>query len=238
MTSRHAVGDGSWRPAFAESHGLVANELDVTSAADRVARSTDWIVTSGSLFSDSGAGWTGDIDGRTPDPRSRTSTGSAVFRVVSHPHFLSCSVAFDLRLDSMTTTTRTQAQDYDGVHVFLRYQDPWNLYVVSVARRDGQVVVKRKQSSSATGGDDEADYVTLATAVGSFPLHTWRHVVVAVDDARSGPRLTLSVDGRTLLDVVDEGVGAGGPLREAGRIGLRGDNTEFHFRDVRVTPLT
>lgn len=232
-------GDGTWRPQFATSRELVANELDVSSSADRVARSPDWIVTSGSLFSDGGAGWTGPIDGRTPDATSRTSTGSAVFRVVSQPKFLSCVVEFDLRLDARTTTPRTPSRDYDGVHVFLRYQDPWHLYAVSVARRDGLVVVKRKEANGTPSGqDDNAGYVTLATATAPFPLHRWRHVAVTVSTVDTGVRITLAVDGRTLLDVVDEGLDGDRPLEDAGRIGLRGDNTEFHFRDLVVRPLT
>lgn len=238
--ARPASGDGTWRPRFAKSRALVANELDVSSSADRVARSPDWIVTSGSLFSDAGAGWTGPIDGRTPDARSQTSTDSAVFRIVSQPQFLSCVVTFDLRLDSRTTTPRTPARAYDGVHVFLRYRDAWNLYAVSVARRDGLVVVKRKESSKATpaGQGDNAGYVTLATATAPFPLHQWRHVTVGVSDVSNGVRISLAVDGRTLLDVVDQGLDGGTPLAGAGRIGIRGDNTEFHFRDFVVTPTT
>jgi hypothetical protein len=232
--------DGTWRPAFAASRALVANELDVSSSADRVARSPDWIVTSGSLFSDDGAGWTGLVDGRTPDPRSQTATGSAVFRVVSQPTFLSCVVELDLRLDDRTTTPRTPPRAYDGVHIFVRYRNPWNLYAVSVARRDGLVVVKRKESrgNAELGPDDNAGYVTLATATAPFPFHTWHHVAVGVSDVPGGVRLTLAVDGRTLLDVVDEGLDGGRPLVGPGRIGIRGDNTEFHFRDVVVTPVT
>ena len=237
---RTPPGDQTWRPAFSVARGLVANELDVSSAGDRVARSPDWIVTSGSLFSDGGAGWTGPIDGRTPDAASRSSTGSAVFRVVSQPMFQSCRVDFDLRIDSRTTTPRTPARDYDGVHVFLRYRDAWNLYAVSVARRDGLVVVKRKESTSTTppARDDSADYVTLATATAPFPFGRWRHVSVTVTNVDTGVRITLAVDGRTLLDVVDEGLDGGRPLVGPGRIGLRGDNTEFHFRDLVVTPVT
>jgi hypothetical protein len=233
-------GDGTWRPAFGASRELVANELDVSSAADRVARSPDWIVTSGSLFSDDGAGWTGRVDGRTPDPRSERATGSAVFRVVSQPQFQSCVVELDLRLDGRTSTRRTPPQAYDGVHIFVRYRNPWNLYVVSVARRDGLVVVKRKESRGnvANGREDEADYVTLATATAPFPMHTWHHVAVAVSDVVGGVHLTLTVDGRPLLDVVDEGLDGARPLVGPGRIGIRGDNTEFHFRDVVVTPVT
>ena len=232
--------DGVWRPVFAKTRGLVANELDVSSSANRVARSPDWIVTSGSLFSDDGAAWTGPIDGRSPDPVSRISTGSAVFRVVSRPTFLSCVVDFDLRLDSRTTTPRTPARAYDGVHVFLRYRDAWNLYVVSVARRDGSVVVKRKEAPPGVGGtaqDDGADYVTLASATAVFPLHEWHHVTVQVSDDPRGVRLQLAVDGRTLLDVIDEGVDGSRPLAAAGRVGLRGDNTEFHVRGLTVTPI-
>ncbi len=230
-------GDGVWQPSFAESRGLVANEVDGSTSADRVPRSPDWIVTSGSLFSDDGAGWTGRIDGRTPDPQSARATGSAVFRMVSQPTFRSCVVAFDLRLENRTATRRTPARDYDGVHVFVRYRDAGNLYAVSVARRDGAVVIKRKQapSSGDVAQDDTANYVTLASEAAPFPLQQWRHVEVAVSDVQGGVRIALSVNGRTLLDVVDQGVDGGQPLVGPGRIGVRGDNTEFRFRAVIVT---
>lgn len=232
------VDQHEWHAVFAAGRSLVANERDVSSHP--AARSPDWIVTSGSLFADAGDGWTGPIDGRTPDLHSLRSTGSAVFRVVTRRLFPACAVAFDLRLDLRTTTPRTPARAFDGVHVFLRYLDPWNLYVVSVARRDGLVVVKRKEmpaTSSDAALPEDAGYVTLASAYAPYPLHVWRHVVVTVADVGTGVRLTLTVDGRLLLDTVDHGSPAQPPLTHPGRVGLRGDNTGFHFRDLVVTPL-
>jgi hypothetical protein len=222
-----------WKPSFSKNDGLITNEL-AYSHPDRpgVRRDPDWIVTSGSLFSDHGTGWTGHIDGLTPDIASRESTGSAVFRVVSRrSDFENVKVAFDLDVADMTTTARTKAQAYDGVHVFLRYTSPQSLYAVSVDRRDETVAIKLKTRGGPSNG---GEYTTLAQTHFAFPERQWVHEEVSITNETGGVRITLVTNGKALLSILDTHRSSQEPILGAGRVGLRGDNTAFHFRDFTV----
>lgn len=227
-----ADGAPLWRPRFAEGRGLVSNEVAYQDARRPGARmSADWIVTSGSLFFDRGAGWTGAVDEASPDVRSARRTGSAVLRAVSRrDDFGDVSVRLRLAVDAMTATRRTGRNAYDGVHVFLRYASPDSLYVVSVCRRDGTAAVKRKWIGSAGG---TPRYTTLQRVPLSCP-YRWSAVRVDVRTTGDGVRLTLWTRSRRVLAVLDRGQGGGAPLTEPGRVGIRGDNTAFRFRDFAV----
>jgi hypothetical protein len=219
---------------FRDARALVTNELAHTHAdTPGVHVSKDWIVTSGSLFSDQGTGWTGPIDARTPDVDSRRSTNSAVLRAVTRRADLDdVVVSLDLDVAGLEVPPGTERHDYDGVHVMLRYTSPQNLYYVSVCRRDGTAVIKKKDLS--TPSDDEGTYVTLATAPFPCPMRTWTSTQVEVRTTPSGVRLTFWSDGRKVVSALDDGRNGSPPLRQPGRVGIRGDNAEFHFRDFTV----
>jgi hypothetical protein len=196
--------------------------------------SPEWIVTSGSLFSYDGAGWTGVPDGVAPDITSSNGTDSAVFRAVTRrADFTNVAVSFSLKISSLVTTQRTPADAFDGVHVFVRYKNPRYLYVVSVYRRDGIVAVKEKiPGGPANGGT----YFTLAQARYKIPLHNWVPVrVTIVTLADRAVRIQLILNGRQVLTMTDTGNRVS-PIM-AGRVGLRGDNCEFFFRNFTVTPI-
>ena len=77
-------------------------------------------------------------DRRGPDAASAQGTGSAVFRLVTHRRdFGNVAVSFSLRNDEVVSTMSTPPVAWDGVHVFLRYQNPDRLYSASANRRDG-----------------------------------------------------------------------------------------------------
>jgi hypothetical protein len=95
--------------------------------------SPDWQMTSGSLFAADGAGWSGIPDGTEADATSSNGNDSAVFRLNTNRFdFGDVAVSFDLRNDGLAATSRTPAQAYDGVHVWLRYQSQYQLYAVSM----------------------------------------------------------------------------------------------------------
>ena len=77
-----------------------------------------------------------------------------------------------LRVDRMLGGLRT-GQNWDG-YLFARYQSPVSLYVVSVARRDGSVVAKKKvPGNNANGGT----YIQLGPTVHfGLPLAVWHDV--------------------------------------------------------------
>lgn len=191
-----------------------------------------WTMTSGSLFRSAEAGWTGVPD----DGRASGSTGSAVFRMVSTEQaFGDVTVSLRLRVDRLVETDRTPAQDYDGAHIWLRYESDRQLYAVSVDRRDGVLVVKKK----CPGGDSNGGtYLDLADEVPDVPIPfgDWQNVTVSVRNQRDGSvEITGSRDGHEVT-AVDRGQGCPA-IRGAGGIGIRGDNSELRFDDITVRPV-
>lgn len=221
--------DGVFAPSFAGPDRLVSNERAYREPAGRgVAVSRDWTVTSGSLFARDGAGWTGVPDGGSPGPASANATGSAVFRAVSREHtFADVVVTTRVRVDRLVQTARTPARDWDGVHLFLRYRDANNLYTVDAHRRDGALTVKRKR-----GGD----YEILGEVDHPVPRGRWVDVHASARTTADGVRIALRIDRVPVLTVTDT---SGEAISGAGRVGIRGDNCEFSFRDYRAwTPQT
>lgn len=238
LTSDSKVPDArtpSFRATFGQGRNLVTNELAYATPNRRgVVSSPQWIVTSGSLFTDDGTGWTGRPDARLPDLHSAHTTDSAIFRAVSRRNdFQDVVATFDVDIAGLVTTPKTPAEGYDGVHVFLRYQDPQQLYVIDLYRRDGIINIKRKLPGGPANG---GTYRTLATATYEPPLRAWVREEARIENTPAGVRITLTTDGRTVLTALDD-AREGGPILSAGRVGLRGDNCAFHFRYFVATPL-
>lgn len=227
-------------PTFGKS-GLVTNEYAYFNPNSPLAKkSPDWIVTSGSLFAQDGAGWTGVPDRVAPGPTSATSTDSAVFRLRSRPNdFLNVSVSFELRINAWTHTSRTPAQAYDGVHVWLRYQSPVDLYFASVARRDGSVVIGKKlppDASKAGGGAAAAGGIYFHEVHRSghpLPLGQWQLVTVQIQSKDSGVVITMYVNHHQLAQLTDTQQ----TITKPGAVGIRGDNSEFEFKNFTVNAL-
>jgi hypothetical protein len=203
-----------------------------------------WVVTSGTLLARDGRLWSGRPDAGPPDP-ARGRTGSAVLRAIStRRDFEDVHVTVDMALNGLHTTPRTSSQPWDGVHLFLRYRNANELYVVDLARRDGTLAVKRKTAAAsasltspeatATGADlsDMRLYTTLATT--SLVIgEDWHRYDVTISDSADGVTLALAIDGHTLLRTVDPDATA---LRGPGGVGLRGDNADFQVRGFRIKP--
>jgi hypothetical protein len=221
---------------FGGPRRLLTNELAYWAPGRPGTRqSASWQVTSGSLFADHGSGWTGVPDDRRADPSSSRGTHSAVFRATSRrADFGAVSVQFELADQGVGSTGTTPPRGWDGVHVFLRFRGESLLYVASIDRRDDTVVVKKK---TAGGDANGGTYFTLGRAEHQVHHGVWRRIrATIVDDADGHVVIRLYEDGRLLLRVVDDGR-HGAPI-ERGRIGLRGDNCNFRFRDFIVTKLT
>ncbi|MEV7685508.1 hypothetical protein ACFW1F_14020 [Streptomyces bungoensis] len=226
-SGRHRAA-APFTPVFTGA-GLVTNEYAFRHPhAAGARRCRDWVVTSGSLFTVHGAGWTGVPDTGFTGPDSARSTDSAVFRLVSRRRdFGAVSVTTWVRLQSPVTTARTPAQDWDGAHVWLRYHSPQELYALSFRRRDGSVVIKRKVPARDAKAVDGGDYATLAEARHAFPYGGWHEVTASAVNQLAGVRLALTIDGRTVLSTVDRTPGS---LLLPGGVGIRADNTELLFR--------
>jgi hypothetical protein len=211
---------------FTGPDGLVAAEKHPPTAG------SPWVMTSGSLFRDADEGWTG----RPDDGHSEGDTGSAVFRMVSVQRgFADIDMTMRLRVDDLTETDRTPDQPFDGAHIWVRYKSDAQLYAVSVDRRDATMIIKKK---CAGGNDNGGAYFDLSSFVtdAPIPLGQWQHISVAVRDEPDGSvAISASRDGRR-VEAIDRGVGCS-PLSGLGGVGLRGDNAELRFDDIRVVAI-
>ena len=215
--------------------GLVTNEWAHynPSAADGI-HSPQWEMTSGSLFARDGNGWSGAIDSGTPDRLSRDATDSAVFRLVSTQAFDNYSVTFSYRLLRFTTTPRTPAHAWDGLHLWLRYQSAQKLYFASFDRRDGHVVIGKKvPGGSANGGRYE--HLSASPKVKLAP-HAWHNLHAAIETTGGTVTIRLLLDGKLVARAVDRD-GRDAPIIRPGRVGIRADNSEFEFRRFEVRTL-
>jgi 3-keto-disaccharide hydrolase len=214
--------------------GLVTNEWAHYNPAANGIRSPEWEMTSGSLFARDGFGWSGPIDSGTPDRLSRGATDSAVFRLVSRQAFDNYAVRFSFRTLGFTTTPRTPAHAWDGLHLWLRYQSAQKLYFASFARRDGHVVIGKKYpGGSANGGRYE--HLSTSPTVKLAP-HAWHHLHAAIETTGGTVTIRLLLDGKLVARAVDRD-GQDPPIVRPGRVGLRADNAEFEFRRFEVRTL-
>lgn len=188
-----------------------------------------WNVTSGSLFVRDGMGWTGPPDHESPTPDSSAATGSAVFRAFPRVETAGSSVV-SLRLLPIGFLDDSKPQDWDGVHVLTRVRSDFEFYSVSVLRRDGLVVIKRKVPGGPSNG---GTYVTLASAEVPITGGDWHDVRVDTIDVDGAVRIVLWLDGVAVLEATDAGQSAP-PITGPTRFGIRGDNLEFTIDDLEV----
>ena len=211
--------------SFTGPNGLIAAEKHPATVGSA------WVVTSGSLFRDDDEGWTG----RPDDGQSQGDTGSSVFRMISAQRgFADVHVTMRLRVDDLTETDRTPDQPFDGAHIWVRYESDQQLYAVSVDRRDATMIIKKK---CAGGNENGGTYFDLSSFVtdAPIPLGRWQQISVTVQDLSDGSvAISASRDGRS-VEAIDGGVGCP-PLRGGGGVGVRGDNAELRFDDIRVVP--
>jgi hypothetical protein len=232
------TGQLLFAPRFPTVNGLITNEFAYWSPADpRHVDSPVWELTSGSLFAYNGGGYTGVPDDRSTDALSRSSTGSAIFRLTTRAHsFGNVSVQTKLKVRRLLTTRSTPRVDWDGTHLFLRYKSQYQLYYASVARRDSKVVIKKKCPG---GSSNNGTYYPLTAEIPGHPIpfNAWQAVGATVRDNNDGSvTMVLYLDGKVAAKATDKGVGCA-PLTGSGAVGIRGDNAEFQFNDYRVTAL-
>ena len=230
-------GGHLFRDTFTAPDGLISNEYAYWNPthADAVV-SAGWEMNSGSLFNLSGAAWSGVPDGIGPNAGSTGATDSSVFRMMTkRADFGDVAVSFDLRNDGLVTTARTPAVDWDGIHLWLRYQAENSMYYASVNRRDGTVVLKKKVPGGPT--NDGTYYLLSKSVAHAVPYGTWQHVEATVKNEADGSvTVALYADGALLVSANDVGLG-GPPLRAPGKLGIRADNCNFRFDDFTVDAL-
>jgi hypothetical protein len=223
---------------FSQPNGLITNEFAFFNPNDRAAvRSPIWLVTSGSLFAHDGSAWTGVPDVGQTGPRSASATDSSVFRAVTQrADFQNVTVSFGLFVQRFLSAKSGPTPGWEGVHVFLRYQTPVSLYVVSVDRSDGVIVIKKKVPGGPAPSDG-GTYYTLASTPGRSVSGRWEQVRVSVvNSGTESVNIRLWMDGKLRLEATDNGIGNVAPITQPGRVGVRGDYTEFKFDHFTVSP--
>lgn len=206
---------------------LVTNEYAHWNPNDgsRVPDAT-WDVYSGSLWSTDGGGsnvksLTDPLDaGVAPLPDSSNANNSAVFRAVTHRRdFGDVAVEFEGWVDSFGSTQSTPAVAWDGLHLFLRYENQKGpLHYVSVNRRDGQVLVKKKTRGGSSNGGTYHQ-IGKSVEVEATGLTVYR---VECYGTPMGLQFHVFVNGEEVLSVVDQGAYGTAPIQ--GGVGIRSDN--------------
>ena len=99
-------------------------------------------------------------------------------------------------------------------------------------RRQGNIMIQKK-----CAGSDEYHILNQARPEGSAAsVGEWEKVGGSIKNQPDGSvKIALVRHGQTVLEATDDGVGCA-PYRTAGRVGIRGDYTNFNADDFLVVP--
>lgn len=220
---------------FASATTLVTNEYAYRHPADpKAIFSSIWEMTSGSLFLKDGKYWTGVPDNKAPNYNSTTGNNSVVFRATTKATYVDETTEFDFVLNNFTSTKSTPKVNWDGGHIFLRYQSEFNLYYASFARRDGNVVIKKKCDNHPNPDSNFGIYYDLST-YNKVPvvMGTVSHIKAQVQNVGAIVKIDLYKDSKLVASAVDTGIGCP-TFQTAGKTGVRGDNANFYYYNFSV----
>ena len=244
-------GDTSGAPLLADTfssangrNSLITNEWAFWNPRDELAvQSPVWNLSSGSLFSADGRGWSGRVDGTAPDRYSESSTGSYVFRLhTKRADFRSVRVEFSARVLSFWQgTDERPGVAWDGLALWPRYVDDTEVYRIYFLRRDGRIAISKKCHGQVPGGGYYAGgtYFSLypETTYAPTQLGHWYRLAGEVRDNPDGSvTVTAFRDGVKVAEATDTGRGCA-PIHGPAKSGIRADNTEFELDDYAVTAL-
>jgi hypothetical protein len=192
-------------------------------------RSPTWEVQSGCALQDGNRLWTGAPTANEPNRECSNGTGSAVFRMwTKRSDFGDVDVSLGLRNDGFTR----EGETWDGVKIYLRRQDGDNFYTAEVNRREGNVIIQRKCDGRYALLDGVRSAATPAR------VGKWENVGgTVVNLPHDEVRIQVVRGGDVVLEATDE-AGACDALRRPGRVGVRGDRTEFYVDGIDVRGLS
>lgn len=234
-----AVNAPLFQDTFEGADGVITNEYAFWNPTLKDAvQSANWELTSGTIFRKGGMGATGIPDGGgVMNALSSIANNNCIFRCVTkRKDFGDFKAAFDFTASGLVTGAQTPAVDWDGAHVFLRYQSEQSLYYASFIRRDGKVVIKKKIPGGPSNGGTYYDMSPYVANV--LPLNKLAKIEATIKNVATGVQITLSVNGTKVLDVIDNGSVGGAPITTPGGTGLRGDNLNFTFDNFTVSSLS
>lgn len=174
---------------FDQGNGIFADEY-INNGLDNSGK---WDVTSGELY-------VNDQSGLARSP---------IFRVVTTRSDFS---DYTLSADMLKSTFATEP--HEGLQLFFRYQDPYNLYVVGL-RNDNNIHLKKKVG--------DVYYELAKVPVDSNKLN-YRYKMKVVT---SSNRIQIFVDGLRYIDMYDNSY-------RKGKVGIRTDNISARFDNFEV----
>lgn len=228
-------GGALFSDSFTGANGVITNHYAFWSPDDKTAyRDPNWEMESGCALRQENTLWTGVPTSNEPNKDCSNGSGSEIFRFWSKANFGDVSVSFNLRNNGFVSGAEGE-RSWDGVKIWLRRQGgsgSVGLYTVEVNRRQGNILIQKKCAGST-------DYLILnqdrpdgsAAQVGS-----WEKVGGIVKNRPDGSvYLAMVRHGETVLEATDTGEGCA-PLTSPGRVGIRGDYTNFNADDFLVVP--
>ena len=215
-----------FRDAFDGPDGIITNQHAYFAPSyEEKHESPNWEMESGCALRDGNRMWTGKPTKPVPNRECSNGTGSATFRFwTKRTDFDDVAVSFSLQNNGYTT----EGETWDGVKIYLRRQDGDNFYTAEVNRREGNVIVQRKCDGRYTllGGTR-----TAATPARIGEPEYVAGTAVNLDDDEVRIQVVRGDD--VVLEAVDPG-GTCDALRGPGRIGIRGDRTDFYADSLEV----
>ena len=109
----------------------------------------------------------------------------------------------------------------------------------SASRLAGQKHVRPgfENSERVVLGHSETNFTIQSRVAASVPYKTWQKVEATVKNNADGSvTIELFADGKLLVEAIDSGMG-GAPISTPGKVGIRGDNANFKFKNFTVTAL-
>ena len=223
--------------------GLVTNERALGGNNLLAVRSPDWEMTSGSLFSKRGLGWTGVPDVTVARPLLQDATGSSVFRLrTARSDFPDNIQRLHARINEFYGFPDRPAVPWDGVVLWPRYATEFHLYFAYALRKDGKVSLTKK----CPGGDPNGrnyynggTYYDLTPETYHAPtvLGKWYSLATSAKDNPDGSvTVKLYRGGNVVAEATDDGIGCA-PIRAPSRLGIRADNVDANFSHYVVSPL-
>lgn len=208
--------------------------------------SSNWEMTSGALYAQNGAAWTG--------------TNDDVFRANTKQPFsnpIRVSMSLKQNIDIHNSNCNSGDTCWYGTHIWLGYQNEYNLYYVSVNRADGQVVIKRKVPC---GTDNSGTYFVLGSAKYDWAVGKTDHYSATIETNSDGSvTLKMYDDDKSTTTPIVTGTDKGGtnpnwssscatpghyssaqysPITAPGAVGVRGDYADFNFDNFIVSSGT
>ncbi len=204
-------------------------------------KSDKWDMTSGTLLIKNGVGYSG-----LPNKESRSvcesnnQTNSYTFRLnTKDASFTNTVTSLDYEMLKHGDASSNTENSYDGLHIWVRYQSQYALYAVSISRWDGNLAIKKKvpvEIAHCSDPSNEGCYYDLVSQVNRPDLTksaVWHHADITTEDRSDGKlQIKLVIDGQTALEATDGG--EHDSVYHTGAVGVRGDNTEFYFKNFLV----